>query len=248
MIKMIAHSGVASVLVLSSWSGIVGAERAVAQVVTNHDKWRTVRTADQCVTMRSAGNIYEPITMHITGKGGLEFVLVSAKRNKYPDLARAANRSVKLDARIGSGNEIIHRFETTAIVYLHADQVQLIFEADLFPYLAQGDALQIPNKRDISQNLIVSYRNFSQALNDFRECESIRLGRTHSSQQSQDVPLSELEPFERAKKVCEQEMEQTGGLVAADNPYKLDGYTYPNACEAAIDHAQRRARRFQKVE
>lgn len=233
-----------SIFALTSCMGVVGASQAQAQVVTDHKGWRTIRSTNQCVTTRDASSIYEQVAVNVSGAGGLEFVLVTAKRSKYPSLAQSVNKKIRINALIIKGSNIVHRLETSANVYINGDKVQLLFDADLFPYMAEGDTLQVQNKQDAFQNLSVNYANFQQGLADYRQCEAIRLGNVRSTEQPQDAQLSQLPPFDRAKKVCEQEMKQTGGLVAADNPYELDGRRYANACEAAIDYANRKAQQF----
>ena len=149
---------------------------------------------------------------------------------------------------ITDGQNVVHRLKVKMSRHVSGRNLNIILEEDIIPYLSDGTRISIPYPNDAFQNVSAEYRNLATGIEAYEQCERIRIGDAPAQAQAADPSLDDLPPFERAKRVCELELKQTGGLAPADNPYVLDGRRYPNACEAAQDYAYRKATKFQKID
>ena len=218
-----------------------------AQVHTDYEGWRTTRTNAQCTTYRNASDIYQTRVFFITGAEGRKFLSIKLDTRKYPGWTKGPKER-EMSVLISNGQDVVHRLKVRMSRYVSGRNVNIVLEADVIPYLLDGTSISIPYPNDAFQNVSAEYRNLATGIEAYEQCERIRIGHAPAQAQAADPSLDDLPQFERAKRVCELELKQTGGLAPADNPYVLDGRRYPNACEAAQDYAYRKATKFQQVE
>ena len=220
---------------------------SLAQVHTDYEGWRTTRTDAQCATYRNASDFYQTRVLFIASSEGKKFLSIKLDASKYPGWVRGAKER-EMSVIISNSQNVAHRLQVRMSRLASGRDLNIILEEDIIPYLLDGSRIQITYPNDISQNVSIEYGNLVTGIQSFEQCERIRTGSSIVETQTADPSLDELPPFERAKRVCERELKQTGGLAAADNPYVLDGRRYANACEAAQDYAYRKVTKFRKVE
>lgn len=217
---------------------------AQAQTVTKHDGWTTIRTAENCMTMRNGNSMFERSVLYVMNADSLDLVVLRVQASKYPYLANSTSRDVTLRLYVIDYYETPHRLSFPAQLARDGEHLSIIFRDEIFDYLRDGNGIQIQNQDDISQNISFTYGDINKAISEYRQCEGIRTGQADPQTQGSNPSLDSLPPFDRAKRVCDLETQQTQGLVPADNPYELDGRRYANACDAARDYAYRQMRRI----
>ena len=223
------------------------ATASVAQVHTDREGWRTSRSEAQCATYRNVSNLYQTRVFFLTGVQGEKFVIIRLDASKYPGWVKGPAER-EMSVLISNARGVAHRLKVRLSREIEGRHLNVIFTEDILPYLRSGTRIQINYPGDITQNVALDFGNLEVALEAYDQCERIRLGQAASGTQMTDRALDDLEPFEKAKHVCAQELEHTGGLAPADNPYYLNGRRYANACDAAEDYAYRKATRFQSAD